>query len=48
MVTGENHPNLKIWDYESLKLCHIIDLESPSCAVKINAEFPLLAIACAN
>lgn len=48
MVTGEKQPNVKIWDYESCKLCHIIELESASCSVKISENFPLIAIACIN
>jgi WD40 repeat protein len=48
MVTGEKQPNIKVWDYESCKLCHIIELESASCSIRISDAFPILAIACIN
>lgn len=48
MVTGEKNGTFKIWDYESCKLCHIVEIPSNSCSIKVSKDYPLIAVACTN
>jgi hypothetical protein len=48
MITGERGTNVKLWDYESCKLCHVIELQSTSSAIKISESLPMLAVGCHN
>lgn len=48
MISGDKNSHLKLWDYESCKLCHLVELEAPACTLKIGEKYPLLAVGCLN
>jgi WD40 repeat protein len=47
-MTGENESEVKVWDYSSCRVKHIIELEANPSAIKISCDFALVAIACYN
>ena len=48
MASCDKDSHVKIWDYESCKLTHVLELEAAPCALKIAEQQPLLAVGCPN
>lgn len=48
MVSCDKSSSVKVWDYESCKINHLLEMEVPPCALKVAEQRPLLAIGCPN
>ncbi len=48
MVTCESSAVLRIWDYATCKLNHVVELDSIPCALHLPTDFPVIILSCLN